>query len=149
MRAKKPYDKKKKRVGCGPGSGHGKTSTRGTKGQQSRTGYSRRRGFEGGQNPLYRRMPKRGFNHPEHKDYVIFNLDRISDLGQNTISPKILIEQGIIKNLRDGLKVLGGGKLKGPVSVEAHRFSASAKAAIEKAGGKAILIEKQAASGSK
>ncbi len=149
MNAKKPHAKRAKRIGRGVGSGHGKTSTKGHKGQRARSGFHQRVGFEGGQNPLYRRMPKRGFNHPEHKDYVIFNLDRISDLGQNTISPKILIEQGIIKNLRDGLKVLGGGKLKGPVSVEAHRFSASAKAAIEKAGGKAILIEKQAASGSK
>ena len=141
MNAKKPYNKRRKRLGCGVGSGHGKTSTKGHKGQRARSGFHQRVGFEGGQNPLYRRMPKRGFNHPEHKDFVVFNLDRISGFGKNEISPKILAEAGIIKNLRDGLKILGGGKLARPVTVEAHRFSASAKAAIEKAGGKAILIE--------
>ena len=149
MRAKKPHEKRRKRLGCGIGSGHGKTSTKGHKGQRARSGYAKRPGFEGGQNPLYRRMPKRGFNHPEHKVFVVLNLDRISELGKNEISPKSLMSDGVISNLRDGLKILGGGKITRPVVVQAHRFSGSAKAAIEKAGGKAILIEQWAAKTSK
>ena len=149
MNAKRPYEKRPKRIGRGVGSGHGKTSTKGHKGQRARSGFHQRAGFEGGQNPLYRRMPKRGFNHPEHKTFAILNLNRISQLGKNEISPKILFEQGVIKDLRDGLKILGDGKLNRPVVVQAHRFSVSAKTAIEKAGGKAILIEQAATSGSK
>ena len=148
MKAKRPYLKKRKRVGRGPGSGHGKTSGKGHKGQLARSGVSLRAGFEGGQNPFYRRVPKRGFNHPEHKRFIILNLDRISELGKTEISPKSLIDAGLIKNLRDGLKVLGSGKLSRPVTVQAHRFSGSAKAAIEKAGGKAILIEQKATAAS-
>ena len=149
MKAKVPYQKREKRIGRGIGSGHGKTSTKGHKGQRARTGFHQRVGFEGGQNPLYRRMPKRGFNHPEHKTFVVLNLDRISELGKNEISPASLMSDGVISNLRDGLKILGGGKITCPVVIQAHRFSGSAKTAIEKAGGKAILIEQWAAKTSK
>ena len=141
MNAKKPHYKNPKRIGRGVGSGHGKTSTKGHKGQRARSGFHQRVGFEGGQNPLYRRIPKRGFNHPEHKVYAILNLDQLSQLGMNEISPKNLLERGVVKNLSSGLKILGRGKLDRSLVVQAHRFSVSAKAAIEKAGGKAILLE--------
>lgn len=148
MKAKVPYQKREKRIGRGIGSGHGKTSTKGHKGQRARTGFHQRVGFEGGQNPLYRRMPKRGFNHPEHKMYVVLNLDRLSELGKNEISPASLLSDGVISNLKDGLKILGGGKMTRPVVVQAHRFSGSAKVAIEKAGGKAVIIQEAAANSS-
>lgn len=140
MRAKKPYDKKKKRVGCGPGSGHGKTSTRGNKGQQSRTGYSRRRGFEGGQNPLYRRIPKRGFNQFPRKEFAVINLDLLAALGESEITPEKLVERGIIKNLKKDVKILGNGDLKKALHVKAQRFSVQAKQKIEAAGGQAVVI---------
>lgn len=140
MRAKYPHSKRKKRVGIGIGSGHGKTATRGQKGQRSRSGYTKHAGWEGGQNPLYRRLPKRGFNNAEFtRRYVIINLDRIESLEGKEVSPESLRSQGIIKkNLP--LKVLGTGDIKKAVTVKAHRFSESAKAKIEKAGGQAILI---------
>ena len=140
MRAKFPYEKRKKRIGSGPGSGHGKTATRGTKGQRSRTGSGRRPGFEGGQNPLYRRIPKRGFNHPPKKEYSIVNLDRLSQLGETEITPQKLLERGVIRDPRDGLKVLGDGKLEKPLKVHAHRFSEQAKRKIEAVGGQAVVI---------
>ena len=135
MRAKFPYEKRKKRIGCGPGSGHGKTATRGNKGQRSRTGSGRRPGFEGGQNPLYRRIPKRGFNHFPKQEFSIVNLERLSQLGEREITPKLLLERGVITRLRNGVKVLGDGKLDKPLKVEAHRFSEQAKKKIEAAGG--------------
>ena len=140
MRAKFPYKKKKKRVGCGPGSGHGKTATRGNKGQRSRTGSGKRRGFEGGQNPLYRRIPKRGFNHPPRKEFAIVNLDRFAELGEKEITPEKLLEHGILRNLKDGLKVLGKGELKKALVVRAHRFSESAQKKIKAAGGEVVTI---------
>ena len=141
MRAKFPYEKKKKRIGCGPGSGHGKTATRGHKGQRSRTGSGRRRGFEGGQNPLYRRTPKRGFNHFPRKEFSIVNLDRLTQLGEPEITPEKLLEQGVIHELKNGLKILGDGKLQKPLKIRAHRFSKQAKQRIEAAGGEAIVIQ--------
>ena len=140
MRAKHPYEKRKKRVGCGPGSGHGKTSTRGNKGQHSRTGSGHRRGFEGGQNPLYRRIPKRGFNHFPRREFAIVNVDTLSQLKEQEITPEKLLEHGVIKALKNGLKVLGDGKLERPIQVKAHRFSEQAKKKIEAAGGQAVTL---------
>ncbi|MBI4115956.1 MAG: 50S ribosomal protein L15 [Candidatus Omnitrophica bacterium] len=141
MRAKFPYKKKKKRVGCGPGSGHGKTATRGNKGQQSRTGSGRRRGFEGGQNPLYRRIPKRGFNHFPKRRFSIVNLDQLSRLGESEVTPEKLLERRIIHKLRDGLKVLGDGKLDKAIKIHANHYSKQAKKKIEAAGGEALVIQ--------
>lgn len=140
MRSKFPYKKRKKRVGFGIGSGHGKTATRGQKGQRSRSGYTKHAGFEGGQNPLYRRLPKRGFNNAEFTQrYAVINLDRLAAIEDKEISPETLRAQGLIKkNLP--LKVLGSGDLKKAVTVKAHSFSGTAKAKIEKAGGQAIQI---------
>ena len=141
MRAKLPYKKRRKRIGKGPGSGHGKTATRGNKGQKSRTGHGgTRRGFEGGQNPLYRRVPKRGFNHPPKKEFSIINLDRLQALGESEITPEKLLELKVLRNLEDGLKVLGNGELKKPLRIKAHRFSKQAKRKIEAAGGQALVI---------
>ncbi|MSR77021.1 MAG: 50S ribosomal protein L15 [Candidatus Omnitrophica bacterium] len=141
MRAKKPYKKNRKRIGHGIGSGHGKTSCRGQKGQKSRSGYTRRGGFEGGQNPLYRRLPKRGFSNVSFETrYAIINIGEIAELGHKEVTPEILKAQGTIKKIKSGLKVLGAGEISIPVIVKAHRFSESAKAKIEKAGGQAVLI---------
>jgi large subunit ribosomal protein L15 len=140
MRAKKPHNKRRKRIGHGPGSGHGKTSCKGQKGQRSRSGFRQRANFEGGQNPLYRRLPKRGFNNAEYcVEYEVVNLDRISALEEKEISPELLASRGIIKN-RLRLKVLGAGDIKKAMTVKAHRFSESAKAKIEQAGGQAVLL---------
>ena len=143
MRAKKPYQKKPKRIGRGIGSGHGKTSTKGHKGQRARSGFHQRPTFEGGQTPIHQKFPKRGFNHPNHKSYAILNLDQLDGLKISEISPDFLLKNGIIRNLGDGLKILGRGKVAQKLTVQAHRFSESAKEAIEKAGGKAILIEQK------
>ena len=141
MRAKFPYRKRRKRLGCGIGSGHGKTSTKGHKGQRARSGFALRPGFEGGQNPLYRRLPKRGFNHAAFRlEYAIVNLDQFNRLEEKEISPELLISRGIIKKKEAGVKVLGLGEVKRAITVKAHRFSESAKAKIEKAGGQALLI---------
>ena len=129
-----------KRVGRGMGSGHGKTASRGHKGQWSRSGTSIRPGFEGGQMPLQRRLPKRGFHNLFQKRFAIVNLKRIAELGEPTVTPELLLERGIIRNLQDGLKVLGEGELSAPVSITAHAFSRSAKEKILKAGGKVELI---------
>lgn len=144
MRAKFPYKKKAKRVGCGIGSGHGKTSCRGQKGQRSRSGYSQRAGFEGGQNPLYRRLPKRGFNNAEfRRSYAIVNLDTLEKFGESEVSIETLQAHGVVKKALLGLKVLGEGELKRAMTVKASRFSESAKQKIEKAGGKAVLIDQR------
>ncbi|HNV86796.1 MAG TPA: 50S ribosomal protein L15 [Candidatus Omnitrophota bacterium] len=143
MRAKFPYNKKKKRVGRGPGSGHGKTSCRGQKGQLSRSGEGRTPGFEGGQNPFIRRIPKRGFHSPFRKDYAVVNLSLLETLGESHVTPRKLLERGVIKDLKSGLKILGDGELKKAVTVEANRFSASAQEKIKKAGGKVVLIGKK------
>lgn len=127
-------------MGHGPGSGHGKTATRGNKGQQSRTGSGRRRGFEGGQNPLYRRIPKRGFNHFPRKEFTVVNLERLSELNQSEINPQKLMELGVIRKLRSGVKILGEGNLKKALKIQAHQFSKSAKEKIEAAGGQAVVI---------
>lgn len=130
----------RKRVGRGMGSGHGKTSTRGHKGQGSRSGTRTKRGFEGGQMPYQRRVPKRGFTNIFRKEYAIINLERIVEIGEATITPEMLLKGGYISSLKDGLKVLGDGELTKAISVAAHKFSASAKEKIEKAGGKVEII---------
>lgn len=129
-----------KRVGRGMGSGHGKTSARGHKGQGSRSGTRTRPGFEGGQMPLQRRVPKRGFHNLFRKRYAIVNVKQIAQLGESAISPELLIERGLIRKLYDGLKILGEGELKNPVTVSAHQFSRSAREKILQAGGKAEVI---------
>lgn len=141
MRHKTPYKKRKKRLGCGIGSGHGKTSTKGHKGQRARAGFALNPGFEGGQNPLYRRLPKRGFNRSAFKKvYAIVNLETLARLDDKEITPELLLSRNVIKELRDGLKILGNGELKKAVTVKAHLFSGSAKTKIEAKGGQAILI---------
>ena len=140
MRAKFPYQKRKKRVGHGPGSGHGKTSCRGGKGYTARTGSTRRPGFEGGQTPFYRKMPKRGFNHPKQNEFAIVNIEKLSGLGEKEITPETLLQEGVIHKLDGGLKILGDGKLKKALVVRAHRFSKQAKEKIEAAGGQAVVI---------
>lgn len=133
--------KKVKRVGRGIGSGHGKTSTRGHKGQNARTGGGVRPGFEGGQMPLYRRIPKRGFTNIFKKEFALINIGDLNSFEENTrVTPELLIRSGILKKLKDGVKVLGNGELKVKVDVEAHAFSKSAKEKIEAAGGKAEVI---------
>lgn len=136
--------RKKKRVGRGPGSGTGKTAGRGEKGQKSRSGYSRKLGFEGGQMPLHRRVPKRGFtNAPFRKEFAEVNLGRLEVFEDGTIvTPDVLIKWGIVKRLRDGVKILGKGDLTKALTVHAHGFSAKAKERIAGVGGKAEVLEK-------
>jgi large subunit ribosomal protein L15 len=133
----------RKRVGRGPGSGLGKTAGRGEKGQKSRSGFSRKPGFEGGQMPLHRRVPKRGFtNHRFKKEYATVNLGRLEEFEAGTIvTPELLVKRGIVRQLRDGLKVLADGALTKALTVHAHRFSAKARETITGLGGKAEVLE--------
>jgi large subunit ribosomal protein L15 len=131
---------RRKRIGRGMGSGMGKTSTRGHKGQHAGTGFSQKRGFEGGQMPLHRRLPKRGFTNIFKKTYAIVNLGRLEKLDGDTFSPDRLVELGVIRNAGDGVKILGTGQLTRKITVEAHFFSKSAKEKIEAAGGTAAII---------
>ena len=138
-----PEAKAKKRVGRGPGSGMGKTSTRGQKGQKSRSGASIPAWFQGGQTPLYRRIPKRGFNNARYRiEYATINLSSLDKLFNDgdVVSPEVLKERGIIKNQLCGVKVLGNGELKKKLTIKANRFSSSAITKIESAGGKAEVI---------
>ena len=129
------------RVGRGPGSGNGKTSGRGQNGQNSRSGGGVRLGFEGGQTPLARRLPKRGFTNFNRKEYAIVNVETLNRFEEGTtVNVALLLEKGIIKKELSGLKVLGNGELTKKLTVEAVKFSKSAKEAIEKAGGKAEVI---------
>ena len=139
----KPADgsrKQRKRVGRGEGSGHGGTSTRGHKGAKSRSGYSRKIGFEGGQQPLQRRVPKFGFTNPNRVEYKGINLDTLQELIDRkklkAVTVTDLMENGLAGK-RDLVKILGRGELKSGVSIQAHKFSASARTAIEAAGGEA------------
>jgi large subunit ribosomal protein L15 len=132
--------KERKRVGRGMGSGHGKTSTRGSKGQRAGTGFGQKRGFEGGQMPLHRRLPKRGFTNIFKKQFAIVNLGRLDKLDGDTFTIDHLMELGVVKKLGEGLKVLGTGILTRKITVEAHHFSKSALEKIEKAGGTAQVI---------
>ncbi len=134
--------KRTKRVGRGAGSGHGKTATKGHKGQKARSGGTKGPAFEGGQTPLQRRLPKRGFkNIPFKKEYAIVNLNDLSRLGEvDLITPEVLLQGNVIKNVKDGVKILGEGSLPKAVTVKAHAFSASAQAKITAAGGKAEVL---------
>jgi len=133
--------KKRKRVGRGPGSGHGKTACKGHKGQRSRSGYSSRRYFEGGQMPLVRRIPKRGFNNIFRKEYAVVNLDRLGTFADGAeVSPETLKAGGVIKRVLDGVKILGRGEIDRKLTVRAHRFSAEAVRKIEAAGGTAEVL---------
>jgi large subunit ribosomal protein L15 len=123
------------------GSGHGKTATRGSKGQRSRSGMRMRPGFEGGQMPLHRRLPKRGFTNIFRKHYAVVNLKDFEEFKpEEKITLELLVERGLVKRPGDGLKVLGGGELKSPLQISAHLFSKSAQEKIQKAGGKAEVI---------
>ena len=141
LRPEKNTTRKRKRLGRGPGSGHGKTSGRGHKGQKSRSGYSQRFGFEGGQMPLYRRVPKRGFRNIFAKRYAVLNIQDLNRFGEETtVTPKLLIEQRLIRKRRSGVRVLGGGALKKKLTVRAHYFSGQARKKIEQAGGSVEVI---------
>ena len=140
IRAPKKASEKRKRVGRGMGSGMGKTSTRGHKGQRSRSGSRMMRGFEGGQMPLHRRLPKRGFTNIFRKEYTIVNLDQLAGLGEGTITPDVLRKSGVIKS-KHPVKILGDGELKAALTVHAHKFSKSAQEKITKAGGKFEVLQ--------
>ncbi|MGG4492161.1 MULTISPECIES: 50S ribosomal protein L15 [Metabacillus] len=133
--------KTRNRVGRGTGSGNGKTSGKGHKGQNARSGGGVRPGFEGGQTPLFRRLPKRGFTNINRKDYAIVSLDKLNLFEDGTeVTTELLLEAGMISKVRSGVKVLGDGKLEKKLTVKANKFSASAKEAIEAAGGSAEVI---------
>jgi len=131
--------KKKWRVGRGPGSGNGKTAGAGNKGQLSRSGFVHQRGFEGGQMPLHRRVPKRGFKNLFKKRFVTVNLDQMAGF-KGEVSPENLLATGVIKRLHEGLVVLGRGEAPAGLKVKAHRFSAEAKKKIEAAGGSVEVL---------
>ena len=145
--APKGANKNKKRVGRGPGSGHGKTSTRGHKGQKSRSGYSGRPGFEGGQMPLQRRLPKRGFTNIFKLDFAEINLDRLQQAidsklvdVRETVTAESLVKAGVLRRAKDGLRLLGRGELKSKLTIEVHGASKSAVEAVEKAGGTVKIL---------
>jgi large subunit ribosomal protein L15 len=143
LRAPKKANTGKKRVGRGMGSGMGKTSTRGHKGQRSRSGSHMMRGFEGGQMPLHRRLPKRGFTNIFRTEYSVVNLSRIAELqaeGHSELTLESFASKGLLKKRNGLVKVLGDGELTAAVTVHAHKFSKSAQEKIEKAGGKAVLV---------
>jgi len=131
----------KKRVGRGTSSGTGKTAGRGQKGQNSRSGGGVRLGFEGGQTPLFKRLPKRGFTNFFRKEFAIVNVDQLNRYKKGTVvTPELLLEDKVIRELKGGLKILGNGKLETSITVKAHKFSASASEAITAAGGKIEVL---------
>ncbi|MBY0201983.1 50S ribosomal protein L15 [Paenibacillus polysaccharolyticus] len=133
--------KERKRVGRGPSSGTGKTSGRGHKGQNARSGGGVRPGFEGGQNPLYRRLPKRGFVNPTRKEYAVVNIEDLNSLPAGTeVTPEFLMTNGVVKNAKSGIKVLGNGEVTVKLTVKANKFSQSAVEKIEAAGGTTEVI---------
>ena len=140
IRAPRKASEKRKRVGRGMGSGMGKTSTRGHKGQRSRSGSRLLRGFEGGQMPLHRRLPKRGFTNIFRQDYSIVNLERLAALGESIINPEVLRKAGVIRG-PGRVKILGDGELKAAITVQAHKFSKAAQEKITQAGGKVEVLE--------
>jgi large subunit ribosomal protein L15 len=141
LRPPKGQKQKRQRIGQGMGSGRGKYSGRGAKGARSISGYSIMRGFEGGQMPLHRRLPKRGFNNIFRKEYAIVNIGRLELLDGDSFDPGRLLELGVIKKLGAGLKILGSGDLKRKIAVKAHVFSKSALEKIQQAGGSGEVIE--------
>jgi large subunit ribosomal protein L15 len=131
----------RKRKGRGIGSGNGKTAGKGHKGQNARSGGGVRLGFEGGQTPLFRRLPKRGFTNINRKEYAIVNLDTLNRFEDGTeVTPELLIETGVVSNEKSGIKILAKGKIEKKLSVKAHKFSSAAKESIEAAGGNAEVI---------
>lgn len=133
--------KGRKRLGRGHGSGWGKTSGKGHKGQNARSGGGTRLGFEGGQTPLFQRLPKRGFTNINRKEFAIVNLDTLNKFDEGTeVTPELLIETGVVSNAKSGIKILGNGELTKKLTVKAHKFSASAKEAIENAGGQTEVV---------
>ena len=133
--------KTRNRVGRGIGSGNGKTAGKGHKGQNARSGGGVRPGFEGGQIPLFQRLPKRGFTNINRKEYAVVNLDKLNGFAEGTeVTPELLLETGVISKLNAGVKILGNGKLEKKLTVKANKFSASAKEAVEAAGGTAEVI---------
>lgn len=133
--------KVRNRVGRGIGSGNGKTAGKGHKGQNARSGGGVRLGFEGGQTPLFRRLPKRGFTNINRKEFAIVNLSTLNRFEDGTeVTPELLLETGVISKLNDGVKVLASGAVEKKLTVKAHKFSSSAKEAIEAAGGSAEVI---------
>ena len=133
--------KTRNRVGRGIGSGNGKTAGKGHKGQNARSGGGVRPGFEGGQTPLFQRLPKRGFTNINRKDFAIVNLESLNRFEDGTeVTPELLLETGIVSNVKSGVKILGNGQLEKKLTVKANKFSASAKEAIESAGGSVEVI---------
>jgi large subunit ribosomal protein L15 len=140
IRAPRKASEKRKRVGRGMGSGMGKTSTRGHKGQGSRSGSRLLRGFEGGQMPLHRRLPKRGFKNIFREEYAVVNLERLAELGETEITPEVLKNAGVV-NGKQRVKILANGDLKSALTIRAHKFSKSAQEKITKAGGKFEVLQ--------
>jgi large subunit ribosomal protein L15 len=142
LRPPKGAKHKKSRVGRGPGSGHGKTAGRGEKGAQSRSGFSFKRGFEGGQMPLHRRLPKRGFTNPFREEYAIVNLDTLAEVfdAGSDVTPDVLRERGLVRDARAHIKVLARGEFAKKLTVRAHKFSSTAAEKIAAAGGVAEVI---------
>jgi large subunit ribosomal protein L15 len=133
--------KERKRLGRGIGSGQGKTAGKGHKGQNARSGGGVRLGFEGGQTPLFRRLPKRGFTNINRKEYAIVNLDVLNQFEEGTeVTPELLIETGVVKNEKAGIKILANGNVEKKLTVKAHKFSSTAKEAIEAVGGTTEVI---------
>lgn len=144
LRPPKGQKHKKQRIGQGMGTGRGKYSGRGAKGAKSISGYSKMRGFEGGQMPLHRRLPKRGFTNIFRKEYAIVNIATLEKLEGDSFTPESLLAAGVIKKLQSGLKILGNGELTRKISVQAHVYSQSALDKIQNAGGTAEVLEKVA-----
>ncbi|TAK11604.1 MAG: 50S ribosomal protein L15 [Acidobacteria bacterium] len=142
LRPPKGAKHKKRRVGRGPGSGHGKTASRGNKGAKSRSGFRFKRGFEGGQMPLHRRVPKRGFHNPFRTEYAVVNLDTLGEVfdAGSDVTPDVLRERGLVREKRALIKVLGRGEISKKLTVRAHKFSGSAAEKITKAGGTAEVL---------
>jgi len=140
LRSPKNANRERKRIGRGMGSGHGKTSTRGHKGQGSRSGSSLMRGFEGGQMPLHRRLPKRGFTNIFRTEYTVLNLDRLVALNEKELTLEAFQAKGYLKRRGELLKILGNGELTTAITVHAHKFSKAAQEKIEKAGGKVVVV---------
>jgi large subunit ribosomal protein L15 len=140
LKAPKGAHKKRKYLGRGSSSGHGKTSTRGSKGQTSRSGRATYPGFEGGQSPLIRRMPKRGFTSKFPKVYQVVNLERLAKISDAIITPELMLEKGLVKSKNKMIKILGDGEFKSAATIQAHAFSKSAQEKIKKAGGKFEVV---------
>ena len=145
LRPPKGQRHKKRRLGQGMGTGRGKYAGRGAKGAKSISGYSKMRGFEGGQMPLHRRLPKRGFTNIFHKEYAIVNVGALEKLDGDTFTAESLMAAGVVKKLGAGLKILGNGELTRKISVHAHVYSKSALDKIQNAGGSAEVLQKSAA----